>query len=164
MRMARTARHGGSKRLANCLPERLRSALSTRVDEDCRLRQAWHSCVPEPLGSHVHPVRYVAGLLFLQVNTPAWASRLRHEKPALMDLLRKSPAFRDIGDIRVRVVPVEPIAVPARSAPAAPSRISAHAANVIAQTAESIADPSLREALERLAKRAHGTRAQKRNP
>ena len=164
MRTARTARHGGPRRLANCLPERLRSALSTRVDEDCRLQQAWHACVPEPLGSHVHPVRYVAGLLFLQVHTPAWASRLRREKPALVGLLRKSPAFRDIGDIRFRVTPIEPIASRMPAAPPAPSRISAHAADVVAKTAESIVDPSLRQALERLARRAHGAHVQKRKP
>lgn len=164
MRTPRTARRGGPKRLANCLPERLRNALSTRVDEDSRLQQAWHACVPEPLGSHVHPVRYVSGLLFLQVNTPAWASRLRHEKPVLIDLLRKSPAFRDIGDIRFRVIPIEPIATRMPAVSSEPSRISAHAADVVARTAESIADPSLRAALERLSRRAHGEHAHKRKP
>lgn len=163
MRTARTARHGGPKRLANCLPERLRNALSTRVDEDCRLQQAWHGCVPEPLGSHVHPVRYVAGLLFLQVSTPAWASRLRHERPALIGLLRKSPAFRDIGDIRFRVVPIEPIAASTRPHSAGPSRMSPRAADLVAKTAGSIADPSLRDAMKRLATRAHRTYVQKRN-
>lgn len=162
MGTTRTARHGGPRRLANCLPDRLRNALSTRVDEDSRLRQAWHACVPDPLGSHVHPVRYVAGLLFLQVNTPAWASRLRHEKPALIDLLRKSPSFRDLGDIRFRVSPVEPAVARQSPTPPVPSRISTRAAHVVSQTAESIADPSLRAALERLAQPARDPDVRKR--
>jgi hypothetical protein len=130
------------------------------VDEGSRLQHAWHACVPEPLGSHVHPVRYAAGLLFLHVNTPAWASRLRHEKPTVMDLLRKNPAFRDIGDIRFRVVPIEPtIAQPAT--PATSSRLSAQAAGVVAQAAVTIADPALRAALERLAEPARNKRQTK---
>ena len=145
------------------MPDRLRNALSSRVDEDSRLRHAWHACVPEPLGSHVHPVQYAAGLLFLYVNTPAWASRLRHEKPALMDLLRKNPAFQDIGDIRFRVVPIEPTATRA-PAPSKPSRLSAQAASVVAQTAESIADPALRAALERLAQSGRDNQPTKRRP
>jgi len=164
MGTTRTARHGGSRRLANCLPDRLRSALSTRVDEVSRLQQAWHACVPDPLGSHVHPVRYVAGLLFLQVNTPAWASRLRHEKPALIDLLRKSPSFRDLGDIRFRVIPIEPAVARQTPTPTAPSRISTHASRIVAQTAKSIADPSLRAALERLAGQARNPDVRKRRP
>ncbi len=162
MRTARTAGHGGAKRLATCLPENLRKALSTRVDEDSRLQQAWASCVPEPLGSHVHPVRFVAGLLFLQVNTPAWASRLRYEKPALLELLRKSPAFRGIGDIRYRVEPIARAPRPEQTATPTPSRLSAKAAEVVAQTAGSIADPGLRAALERLARAGQASTSPKR--
>jgi len=163
MRIARTAPQGGPKRLSNCLSEGLRNALSRRVDEGSRLRHAWHACVPEPLGSHVEPVRYVSGLLFLQVNTPAWASRLRHEKPALLELLRKNSVFRDIGDIRFRVVPIEPPTKIA-AAPPKPSRLSARAATVVAQTAESIADPALRAALERLAQSGRDPQRPKRKP
>jgi hypothetical protein len=157
MRTTRTPPLGGAKRLANCLPEPLRSALSRHVDEDSRLRQAWHGFVGEPLASHVHPVRYAAGLLFVQVNTPAWASRLRHEKPALLELLRESPVFRDIADVRFRVVPVDPSVVHTH-APPQPSRLSGQAAKVIAQTAENIAHPELRAALERLARQTRRPR------
>lgn len=153
MRTTRTSPLSGAKRLANCLPEPLRSALSRREDEDSRLRHAWHATVAEPLASHVHPVRYAAGLLFVHVNTPAWASRLRHEKPGILDLLRKSPPFRDIADIRFRVIPVDPATARAPG-PVRPSRLSGKAAKVVAQTAANIAHPELRAALERLARRA----------
>jgi hypothetical protein len=148
--MARNTPLGGAKRLANCLPDRLRGALSAHVDENFRLQQAWHACVAEPLASHARPVRYATGLLFIHVNTPAWASRLRHEKPALLTQLRENPAFRDIGDIRFRVVPIESAVTDARALPQ-PSRLSTQAAKVVAQTAATIADPPLRAALERLA-------------
>ena len=160
--MARITLLGGPKRLANCLPDSLRSALSGRVDENSRLSHAWHACVAEPLASHAHPVRYAAGLLFVHVNTPAWASRLRYEKPALLARLRASPAFRDIGDIHFRVVPLEPMVTNARKPPQ-PSRLSPQAAEVVAQTAATITDPALREALGRLA-RSQVTRKPTRRP
>jgi hypothetical protein len=130
------------------------------VDEDSRLRHAWHAFVGEPLASHVHPVRYTGGLLFVHVNTPAWASRLRHEKPGLLDLLRKCALFRGIADIRFRVMPVDPSVVRAQG-PAQPSRLSGKAAQVVAQTAANIANPELRAALERLARRTRDPREQR---
>lgn len=153
--MTRIATGGASKRLADCLPERWRSALSARIDEHSRLRHAWHARVAEPLASHAHPVRYAAGLLFVHVDTAAWASRLRHERPALITSLRANPMFRDLRDIRARVVPPRAEAIEAVKVPHRPaSRLSARAAKVVGQTADTISDPGLRAALERLSRSA----------
>lgn len=148
--MTRIAAKGDPKRLVSCLPDSLRSALSRRIDEDSRLQHAWHARVPEPLASHAHPVRYAAGLLFVHVDTPAWASRFRHQQPALIASLRSNPVFRALTNIRFRVIPRKPPIsnVPPRSQP---TRLSPEAAKVVSQTASTIEDPGLRAALERLA-------------
>lgn len=164
--MTRVAAGGGPKRLADCLPDRLRGALSARVDEDSRLRHAWHARVAEPLASHVRPVRYAAGLLFVHVDTAAWASRLRHERPAVMTALRGSAFFRDLADLRFRVVPrgssTPPAAARADTAPQ-PTRLSGRAAEEIGRTAATVTDPALRAALERLAQPGSAARVSKRN-
>jgi hypothetical protein len=161
--MTRIAVQGTPKRLANCLPETLRSALSRRIDEDSRLRHAWHSRVREPLASHAHPVRYAAGLLFIHVDTAAWANRLRHEQPSLIASLRHNPVFRDLAEIRFRVVPKGSVAPapPATTRPK-PTRLSVYASGVVSETASTIADPALRAALERLAQPALKSREPKR--
>jgi len=148
--MSRTAVKGGPKRVGACLPDHLRRALSQRLDEDSCLRQAWHACVAEPLASHARPVRYTAGLLFVQADTPAWASRLRHQEPALIAALRRNALFKDLARLRLRVIPRDAVRVEPAS-PRRPSRLPAEAANTIARAAGGIADPRLRAALERLA-------------
>jgi hypothetical protein len=142
----------GPRRLGAFLPGNLTNALNHHVDEGLRLRQAWISCLPEPLASHSRPVRYAAGLLFVHVDTPAWASRLRHQQPALVSTLRRDPALRDLVDLRVRVVPAgssDLHAVPERPR----SRLSAKAAQTIERAVDSVSDPGLRAALGRLAER-----------
>lgn len=162
--MTRFAAHGGSKRLADCLPDSLRSALSRRLDEDSRLRHAWHSRVREPLASHAHPVRYAAGLLFVHVDTAAWASRLRHEMATLVPALRASPMFRDLVNVRFRVIPKASEAPAGTGGRSKPTRLSAAAAKVVRQTASTIGDPGLRAALQRLAGPAPSPRTPKRRP
>lgn len=163
--MTRTVSKGGAKRLGNCVPEHLRGALSARLDEESRLRQAWHAVVPEPLASHTHPVRYAAGLLFVHVDTSAWASRLRHQQPALVAELRRLSMFRDLVNLRFRVTPRDSAAIEAETPkPAARSRLSSHAAKVIADAARSVSDPGLRDALQRLARSSATARAPKRRP
>lgn len=161
--MSRTVTKGGPKRLGACLPDYLRGALSQRLDEGSRLQQAWHACVAEPLASHAHPVRYAAGLLFVQANSPAWASRLRHQQPALIAALRRNAWLKDLADLRLRVVPGDSV-TPEPPARPRSTRLSAKAAKVVAQTADTIADPALRAALERLSRPTGDPRNPKRRP
>lgn len=142
----------GFRRLSALLPGSLTSALNQRADESFRLRQAWVEAVPEPLASHSNPVRYAAGLLFVNVDTPAWASRLRHQHSSLISALRRHPMLRDLADMRVRVAPAgaEHFAPPVERPR---SRLSAQAAVTIKSCASGITHPDLRAALERLAER-----------
>lgn len=155
-------KESGPKRLAACLPAHLTSALSSRMDEDSRLQHAWRTCVSGPLASHARPVRYTAGLLFIHADTPAWASRLRHQQASLIATLRRAEEFRDLAALRFRVVPRASPGQAIAAAESRPSRLSAEAAKAVAQTASTINDPVLRAALERLSRSAGGSRASKR--
>jgi hypothetical protein len=146
----------GARRLGAYIAGNLTDELNHRLDEGLRLRQAWSSAVAEPLASHVHPVRYAAGLLFVHVDTPAWASRLRHQQSSLTEALRRAPLLRDLSDLRVRVVPPGSADFPS-PAPRLRTRLTEKAAKVIERTAAGIAHPKLRAALERLAQRGNGT-------
>jgi len=145
-----SAKGWGPRPLSACLPEHLAAAISARVDEFSRLQQAWRANVPEPLASHARPVRYAAGLLFVHADTPAWASRLRHERAAVIATLRRTNELRALSDLRVRAVPRQapPAPPPPRSAS---TRLSPRAARIIGEASRGIADPRLRAALERLA-------------
>jgi hypothetical protein len=159
--MARDSLRNGFKRVRTYLPGGLASALARHADETVRLRTVWQAQVPEPLASHAHPVRYAAGLLFIHIDTPAWASRLRQQQSALMANLRRDPMLRDLADIRLKVVPTEGSASAPKAAPK-PSRLSTKAAGLIDRAADGISDPQLRDALKRLAHRVEGAPSKRR--
>ncbi|MFL6622921.1 MAG: DciA family protein [Sulfurifustaceae bacterium] len=140
----------GPRHFGGYLPGNLTNALNHRIDEDLRLRQVWIRSIPDPLASRARPVRYVDGLLFVHADTPAWANRVHHQKSALMTSLRRDPSLRDLREIRVRAVPRDPVDAPS-AASRRPTRLSASAARIIAETAATITHPELRAALERLA-------------
>lgn len=148
--MTRDKQKAGPRRLGAFFPGNLTSELNQRLDEGLRLQQAWVASVAGPLASNSRPVRYAAGLLYIHVDTPAWASRLRHQQASLISTLRRHPALRELKELRVRVAPPGSTEF---AAPAArpPSRLSAKAAQVIKGSTSSIADPELRAAFERLA-------------
>jgi hypothetical protein len=152
----------GARRLGAYIVGNLTDELNSRLDEGLRLRRAWASAVPEPLASHAHPVRYAAGLLFVHVDTPAWASRLRQQQTSLLEALRRTPVLRDTTDLRARVVPPGSADFPTPP-PRRRSRLTEKAAKVIERTAADIADPELRAALERLAQRGDAA-STKRKP
>lgn len=146
------AKSAGPRRLGACLPAPLRAALERHIDAGSRLEQAWRASVPEPLASRARPVRFEAGVLHVQVEASAWASRLRHQQPAFVARLARDPVFAGLTRIRVRVLPAaaDPAAASAGASPG-PSRLSAKAAETVARSAATIRDPGLRAALERLA-------------
>jgi hypothetical protein len=153
---------GGPKPLRAYFPGGLTNATSRHAGESARLKNAWHSHIPAPLASHAHPVRYADGVLYVHVDTPAWASRMRQQVAALMTSLRRDSAMRDLKEIRTRVVPLDPDGR-AGVSQQSPSRLSAGAAAQIARAADDVTDPQLREALKRLARRAEGKPSKRRS-
>jgi hypothetical protein len=153
----------GPKRLQKYLPGGLASALNRHTDESGRLKNAWNSVTSEQLGAHTRPVRYADRTLYVHVDTPAWASRLRQQQQTLVSALRQVSGLKDLAEIRFRVVPLEgePSLVPTRERP---SRLSSKVAAHIEQSADTISDPLLKAALKRLAQQGGGKSRFKQRP
>ncbi|WP_303901754.1 DUF721 domain-containing protein [Thiohalomonas denitrificans] len=113
-----------------------------------RLEQQVIGCLDAKLASHCRVANVKNGILVLQVDTPAWAGRLRQQAPKLVAQLRETGEFASIEQIRVTVRPVEHRSVPSRPM----ARLSAESAQGIEAAAETIGDEALSAALRRLAK------------
>lgn len=127
--------------------------LGIRLDEAVALQSLWVKHVQGPLAEHVRPVRYAQGVLSLRTDSPVWASRLRQFEPELIGRLKSEEYLRGLRALRLRVDP-SCAAPPTRGVNrrAVPARPSRQAAAAIRSTAEAIADPELRAALQKLAK------------
>ena len=122
---------GEAQRLAR-LQHLLESQLQPAAREHCRVA-AWRD-----------------GCLLLVVTDGQWATHLRYQQRRLLRQLQGCREFA--GLIRI-LIKVQPPAGERRAAPRQVS-LSASAAQALRSTAQGIADPRLRAALERLASHA----------
>jgi hypothetical protein len=113
-----------------------------------RLERALASVLDQPLIDHCRLARCDAEQLIIQVDSPVWASRLRYYVPTLLTELKQNiPSLQGLKTIKIHVAPAPP--APAVKPP--PQRaLSETAAGYINDVAESVADPALRAALQRL--------------
>jgi hypothetical protein len=103
------------------------------------------------MSGHSEPTNFEGGRLTVTVRSPAWASRLRQQEAGLVRSLRADPVFRGLRDIKVRIQPTDPVMKPMPTPMRGPSRIPSQAARLVRSVAETVTDPQLRAALERLA-------------
>ncbi|HDS1819025.1 TPA: DUF721 domain-containing protein [Pseudomonas putida] len=101
---------------------------------------------------HCHVASWRDGILLLVVTDGHWATRLRYQQKRLMRELQAMEAF---GNLRRILYKVQPPLVPAKRGGHA-AELSSNAAESLRDTADGIADPKLRAALERLASHARG--------
>lgn len=90
-------------------------------------------------------------VLVMNASSAAWATRLRYLAPSLLRLLQQHalPQLRAIR-IKISLPEIAPLAKPAFR-----PRLSMKSAKYLKNAARATADPALRSALLRLAKRAH---------
>lgn len=117
------------------------------------LSSALRRCLPADAAAHVQVVRWGDGQLTVQVDSTAWATRLRYLSPQLLRQLQQLPEFTAAHRITLNIAPR---AVPA-AAIAQPCHLSPASARIIDANAETIVDPQLRAALKRLAR--HGQKS-----
>ncbi|MCF7201894.1 DciA family protein [Pseudomonas oligotrophica] len=118
-----------------------------RLDQ---LQQIVESQLQPAARPHCRVASWRDGALLLIVTDGHWATRLRYQQRRLQRQLQANPIFAGLERILFRVQPPQP----PRPAPRRPKDISGPSADHIRASAEGIADPRLREALERLAR--HG--------
>jgi hypothetical protein len=143
--------HPRAKTIKTLSSEILRG-FSGQLDQLAILRLCWATHVAQPMVVHSEPICYEGGVLSVGVDSPAWASRLRQQTASLLRVLRHEPALKGLRDFKIRIQPTKPRLAAAPVPVRLPSRLSPRTARLIQGVAESIADPDLRAALERLAK------------
>ncbi len=116
-----------------------------------RMEQAVLRLLPEDLAAHCSVMNLKNETLILGVASPAWAARLRFAVPEFTRQLQCQLSLAITG-IDIRVLPesldIQPVS-------RRPESLSMDNATLLAQTAESVDHPELREALYRLAAKAH---------
>lgn len=108
-----------------------------------------HRQLEPDLAHHCRVANLRRGVLVIQVDSPAWATRLRYRLPALQAVLAALPELQPLETIRLKVAPQGVPAAPVRPTPAV---LPDAAAVALGQTAAGIDDPDLKAALLRLAR------------
>ena len=112
-----------------------------------RLNVLVHGLLPVDLGAHCKLLNVKNEILVLAADSPAWAARLRFVAPELCKQLRCQHALSvSRAEIRIQPQAVEPTQNKRHA-----MKISATNANLLAQTAQGVDHPGLKEALYRLA-------------
>ena len=146
-----------ASRSLNKLIEEAHSDLAILVTRTRQL-QRWTGLFRAQLDAELAPHCYVSGIedtsLLIYVDTAAWATRLRFVAPQLLPILRSTnPVFSDLSNIKVKVLSQQNETRAPESHTDGPS-MSPDNAHGISTLSNSIDDPGLQEALQRLAR--HG--------
>lgn len=110
--------------------------------------------LPPSLAPHVRVANLRDGVLVLHADSTAWRMRAHYLAPGLLEALRGLPDLAGLVSIQVRVAPA---AGTPRPVSPRPLRLSADASQCLADVADTVSDPGLRDALRRLAARGRRT-------
>lgn len=125
-------------------------ALLDAAQRLARLQALLDEQLPPAARPHCRIASWREGALLLVISDSHWATRLRYQQRRLLKQLQ---AYREFAGLQRVLFKVRPPhtggAAPQRSA-----RLSPSAAQSVQASAESVSDPRLRAALERLASRA----------
>lgn len=125
----------------------LQSKLVTKAKELDKLRQIVHACLPDNCKLHVKAAGIKDNSLILTVDSPVWSSRIRLYSNNILELLGQHNIAK-IQSIRIRLDQAEP----GRPEQKYEKRHLDHSSSkLIEQTAASIDDPDLKQALLKLA-------------
>jgi hypothetical protein len=112
------------------------------------LEQLLKRLLEAPLNEHCRVLALHDQSLVVAVDSPVWAARLRFHTPRLARLLSRSLSV-PVQTIRVRVCPVSGVEAPARRP--RPVRRGAAGKQALLQAAQTVSDPELKTALQKLA-------------
>ncbi len=127
---------------SNILADFHRRAAEIRV-----FQEKLKTILPPPLDDHCTLANLDNNTLTLHTDSSAWAARLRFKTPDILGCIQEAGDADPPKSIRIKVVPpVSQLVKPKRT-----MNLSEKNAQLIHDTAGSIADPVLRDALLRLA-------------
>lgn len=123
--------------------------LCAQAGELSRVNRLLTAVLPAPLAPHVRACAIHQDTLVLQTDSPVWSTRLRLEQQRLLAAIRATDGLNCINSVRVTVA----VPVTSREQQTPTLRLSATAAAILAQCADSQSDPALRASLVRLSRR-----------
>ncbi len=127
----------------------IRPEILNRTRQLAQLTRLLHACLPLNCQPHLSVAGVHDGELVLVADSPVWVNRLRMYTQSMLDMLAEHSNF-EINRIRIRRAPAE-----LRKSPP-PRRklrhLSRDSARLIRQTAGSVEDEHLQQALLRLAR------------
>ena len=115
-----------------------------------QLNDCLKRCLPPPLCAHATVAQIIGDVVIVHVDSPAWHARMRFLAPDVLAALKGSSGHQTLRRMEVKVsvrFGEKPLASPRRA------RLSRASADCLRSTAESVADPALKSALLRLARR-----------
>ena len=115
-----------------------------------RLEQAVLGLLPENVAAHCRVMNLKNEILVLAAPSSAWAARLRFAGPQLVEQLKGQFAL-NLRTIQIRIQP-ETVEIQTIRQPQL--KLSLASGTLLAQTAQTVKHPALREALYRLAAKA----------
>jgi len=146
--------------LVHYLPDDILMKLKVKMEQSQRLQQAWRDQIGDELATHTQAVSYEDGILKIQAESAAWASRLRQQGMQIVRQLRQRPAFRMIKKIQLRVMPDDNPAVKTSNR-SNRAHLSEQSRELIGTVAEEINDPGLKAAMLNLSKTSDQTHKNK---
>jgi hypothetical protein len=126
----------------------LTKTLMRKREQQLKLLRDVEQLLPDSLAGHCLAAAREQGRLVLFVDAPVWASRMRFLAPDIARQLQGKHG--QMQGVKIRVLPTRQCASPPRKRPTA--RLSSSTRLLLVQVAAGIADPSLKSALERLAR------------
>jgi hypothetical protein len=127
--------------------------LVTRTRLLKRLTLEFRSLIDAELAPHCHISGLDETVLCIYVDSAAWATRLRFQIPQLIPVLRRSnPVFSKLDNVQVKILTQRGDTRQPQPPPG--PVMSLENSNIINSLSESIDDPSLQQALLRLARHA----------
>jgi hypothetical protein len=125
--------------------------LSTQAQRLAQLQQVLQSQLQPAAREHCQVASWRQGCLLLIVSDAHWATRLRYQQRRLLRQLQTLETFSSLNKILFKVQP-KAITKPATGTP---YTLSDSAADSLQAAADTVNDPRLRAALQRLAEHRH---------
>jgi len=69
------------------------------------LQERWSGLLPADMAANTRPAGLANGCLTILATSGAWATRLRHQRTAILGQLRRDPHLFAVRDLRVVVAP-----------------------------------------------------------
>ena len=130
--------------------KRLCQLLSNNRDFQ-KIETSLHQALPVYLVAHTGLLSYENGILLIRVDNSNWAGKIRFSLPQITSDLRKSHYFKGLNSIKIKISPRYVAEIKTRKVKR--RALTDNAKKSLLETADLIQDPSLKEAISKLARR-----------